>query len=107
MFARCWCTPAPPGDASTAGKAIATFTDFVTLYPDDRRVPHAKRVMVSLKTEQARGNYQIAKFYDDRKRWNGALIYYNEVLIQDPGSEYATIARERIDEIKKRVQGTN
>jgi outer membrane protein assembly factor BamD len=91
-------------DQGTAGQAIATFTDFITLYPDDKRVPEAKRFISLLKDEQARGSFQTAAFYASRKKWNGALIYYNEVLLQGPSSPYATQAREKIDEIKKRIQ---
>ena len=90
-------------DQSTAGQAIATFTDFMTLYPDDKRVPQAQKIITALKSEQARGNFQTAKFYEKRKRWNGALVYYNEVLVQDPNSPYAAEARRRIDELKKRT----
>jgi outer membrane assembly lipoprotein YfiO len=91
-------------DQGSAGQAIATFTDFITLYPDDTRVSEAKRMITLLKEEQARGSFQTATFYASRKKWNGALIYYNEVLLQGPGSPYASLAREQIDEIKKRMQ---
>jgi len=57
-----------------------------------------------LKTEQARGSFEIARFYEKKHRWDGALIYYNEVLIKDPNSKYATEARERIDTLKKRAK---
>ncbi|HWI56960.1 MAG TPA: outer membrane protein assembly factor BamD [Bacillota bacterium] len=91
-------------DQNTAGQAIATFTDFMTLYPNDSRVPETQKIIAGLKTEQARGNFQIARFYEKYKKWNGALIYYNEVLLQDPNSPYAAEARQRIDELKKRPQ---
>ncbi len=77
----------------------------MTLYPDDRRVPEAQQAITALRSEQARGNFSIAGYYAKRNRWNGALVYYNEVLSQDPDSTYANEARKRIDEIKKRVQG--
>jgi outer membrane protein assembly factor BamD len=93
-------------DQSTAGKAIATFTDFMTLYPNDGRVPEAEKIITSLRGEQARGNFQIAKYYEKRKKWNGALVYYNEVLLRDPESPYAAQARERIDALKNRIQQT-
>jgi len=93
-------------DQGTAGQAIATFTDFMTLYPDDKRVPEAKQFISTLKEEQARGSCQTAAFYASRKKWNGALIYYNEALLQSPSSMYATQAREQIDAIKKRIAGT-
>jgi outer membrane protein assembly factor BamD len=91
-------------DQSTAGQAIATLTDFITLYPEDSRVPDAQKVIASLKTEQARGNFEIAKFYEKYQKWSGALIYYNEVLLRDPNSPYAAQARQRIDELKRKPQ---
>src|SRR5258707_12827413 len=91
-------------DQSTAGQAISTFTDFITLYPNDPRVAKSQKAITTLKTEQARGSFQIAKFYEKYKRWNGALVYYNEVIILDPNSPYASPARQRIDELKKRPQ---
>jgi len=91
-------------DQGTAGQAISTFTDFITLYPDDPRVPEAQKMIALLKTEQSHGNFTIAQFYEKSKRWKAALIYYNEVLVQDPNSPYANPARERITILKKRVQ---
>lgn len=93
-------------DQSAAGKAITTFTDFITLYPDDRRATEAQQIIASLKNEQARGNFAIATFYTRYSKWNGALVYYNEVLVKDPNSPYAAEARKRIDEIKKRITQT-
>src|SRR6266566_221502 len=91
-------------DQSAAGQAIATFTDFRTLYPDEPRVAETDKIISSLKGEQARGNFQIAKFYEKRKKWNGALVYYNEVQMQDPDSPYASEAQQRIYALKKRSQ---
>lgn len=93
-------------DQSMAGNSIATLDDFTTLFPNDSRVTEAKRMMADLKVEQARGNYRIAQFYEKRKRWNGALVYYNEVVLQVPESPAAAEARKRIDAIKKITQPT-
>ena len=90
-------------DQSTAGQAIAIFTDFMTLYPNDNRVPQAQKVIAALKTEQARGSFEIAKFYEKYKRWAGALVYYNEVVLQDANSPYAAEARQRIDALKQQI----
>lgn len=94
-------------DQDTAARAIAMFTDFMTLYPDDPRVPEARRIIAALRTEQARGSYQIARFYEGNKRWNGAVIYYNEVVSQDPNSQYASVAKERIATLKKRMDSAS
>ena len=93
-------------DQNIAAQAITTFTDFMTLYPEDPRVPEALRLIKEMRSEQARGSFSVAKFYEKRFRWAGALIYYNEVLIKDPESQLASDARERIDALKRRIAGT-
>lgn len=90
-------------DQSVAGNAIATYTDFITLYPEDPRVEEAQRQIAALKTEQARGSLIIARFYEKKKKWDGALVYYNEVILKDPQSPYAQEAKQRIEEIKQRT----
>jgi outer membrane protein assembly factor BamD len=94
-------------DQNNASEAIARFTDFITLYPDDKRVPRAQKAITLLKTEQVRGNYEIARFYEKNKKWNGALVYYNEVLQLDPNSSYAASARQAIESLKSRILATN
>lgn len=89
-------------DQSIAAKAIATFTDFQTLYPDDPRVKEAQETILKLRTEQSRGNYTIARYYEKKKKWDGALIYYNESVLRDPNSKFAEEARVRIESIKAR-----
>ena len=93
-------------DQSAAAAAIATFSDFVTLFPNDSRVKQAQKIMDDLRAEQARGSFEIAKFYEKRKKIQGALVYYNEVLLLDPTSKYANDSRKRIDELKAKVAGT-
>jgi outer membrane protein assembly factor BamD (BamD/ComL family) len=102
-------------DQSTAGQAIATFTDFITLHASDPRVPEAQKIITNLKREQAYGCFRIAEFYDksktipESKRTKAAEIYYNEVVnlsLGDPKWVYAAKARQRLDELKKRNQGT-
>ena len=90
-------------DQSVAGKAIATFSDFIALYPEDPRVPEAQKVIDNLRVEQARGALKIAQFYEKKKKWDGALVYYNEVLVADPNStsKYTEEAKKRIAAIKQ------
>jgi len=89
-------------DQSIAAQAIATFTDFIALHPEDTRIPEAQKTIESLRTEQARGSFDIAKFYERRRRWEASKIYYNDVLIKDPNSSYAETARRRIESLNKR-----
>ena len=88
-------------DQSVAGQAISTFDQFKQMYPDDPRVAQGDQIVLGLKTEQARGDFETAKFYEKKHQWKGALIYYNEVLIRDPTSSYAATALQRITALKK------
>jgi outer membrane protein assembly factor BamD len=96
-------------DQGTAGQAIAAYTDFITLYPDDKRVPDAQKAITALKAQQVEGNFKIAQFYEQNKvlntkqRRDGALVYYNEVLQLDPNSPFAAQARQRIEQLKPRA----
>lgn len=91
-------------DQSIAGDAIASFTDFMALYPDDPRVAEARKIIDTLKAEEARGNFRIAEYYEKQKKLDGALVYYNEVLLTDAGSPLAAQARVRIDKLKTKPQ---
>ena len=90
-------------DQNTASQAIAAFTDFITLFPDDKRVPRVQKAITALKAEQVRGNFEIAQFYEKSRKWAGAVVYYNEVLQLDPNSRYAAQARQRIEQLKPRL----
>ena len=96
-------------DQGTAAQAIAAYTDFITLYPDDKRVPDAQKAIVTLKSLQVEGNFKVAQFYEQNKVLNaqqrriGALVYYNQVLQLDPNSPFAAQARQRIEQLKPRV----
>jgi outer membrane protein assembly factor BamD len=89
-------------DQSVSGKAIATFTDFIALYEDDPRVPDAERRIAALKTEQARGNFRIAEYYEKGKHWESARIYYNAAYAIDANSAMGIQARQKIEALKNR-----
>jgi outer membrane protein assembly factor BamD len=96
-------------DQGTAALAIAAYTDFKTLFPNDPRVPDAEKAIVALKTQQVEGNFRIAQFYEQNKvlnaqqRRDGAMVYYNQVLQLDPNSPFAAQARQRIERLKPHV----
>jgi outer membrane assembly lipoprotein YfiO len=87
-------------DQSAAGDAIDSYTDFITLFPTDPRVKQAQKTIDALRSEQARGNYEIARYYEQQKKIQGALVYYNEVLILDPTSKLAEESRRRIEQLR-------
>lgn len=88
-------------DQGAAVSAIATFTDFIALYPQDPRVEEARKTIAELRQEQARGAFRVAQYYDKNRRWDGARVYYNEVVSLAPNSELADQARRRLDLLRR------
>jgi outer membrane protein assembly factor BamD len=93
-------------DQSVAGQAIATLGDFIILFGNDTRVPEAQKTIATLKTEQARGSFKIARFYEKKRQWDGAKVYYNEVLLKDPESSYAAEAKRRLEALNRRTEAS-
>lgn len=95
-------------DQSAAGKAINAFTDFISLFPNDSRTEEARRRIVELYRVQAEGSYNIARYYERKRKLDGALVYYAEVvdlytrLLKEPEAPRVQEARERITELSAR-----
>jgi outer membrane protein assembly factor BamD len=92
-------------DQSAAAQAISSFKDFETLYPNDGRLPKAHEIIATLNLEKARGNFSIAQFYEKSKHWEGAKIYYNQVVFDVPDAPLAEQARQRLEAIQTRQTG--
>lgn len=91
-------------DQNAASQAIAAYTDFMVVFPNDPRVSAAQKAIAKLKAEKVRNSYDIAKFYEHEHKWAGAVIYYNDVLQLNPNSPLAAQARKRIEVLKPRFQ---
>jgi hypothetical protein len=49
---------------------------------------------------------KVAKFYDKKKAYRAAVIYYNEVIHEQPGSPASAEAQKRVDQIRAKVGPT-
>jgi len=88
-------------DQNAANQAIAAFTDYTTRYPHTDNVTKANEYRTALKAEQSKGLFRIAQFYEKNKNYKAALIYYNEVIAQNPKSEWAANAQRKILQLKQ------
>jgi len=90
-------------DSATSNKAREAFEDFLARYPGSEKTPQAKENLTALAGHQTKGVYDIGKFYDKQKNYKAAVIYYNEVIKQQPGSPDGEAAKKRIEELKNLV----
>src|SRR5215467_9717653 len=84
-----WFTAAQLGtkDAAAAANAKTAFQDFLFHYPKSEKAAQARKNLEILEHKQTTNSYKVAKFYDKQKYYRAAVIYYNEVIRQQPGSE--------------------
>jgi outer membrane protein assembly factor BamD len=97
-----WFTAAQLGtnDAAAAGNAKTAFQDFIFHYPKSEKAAQARKNLDILEHKQTNNSYKVAKFYDKQKYYRAAVIYYNEVIRQQPGSEESNEAKKRIDQLR-------
>src|SRR5881227_2248853 len=97
-----WFTAAQKGtkDAAAANNAKTAFQDFLFHYPKSEKAAQARANLDLLEHKQTANSYKVAKFYDKQKYYRAAVIYYNEVIRQQPGSEESNEAKKRIDQLR-------
>src|SRR5215472_9496825 len=97
-----WFTAAQLGtnDAAAANNAKTAFQDFLFHYPKSEKAAQARKNLDILEHKQTNNSFKVAKFYDKRKYYRAAVIYYNEVIRQQPGSEESNEAKKRIDQLR-------
>src|SRR6266481_349448 len=97
-----WFTAAQLGakDAAAATNAKTAFEDFLFHYPKSEKAAQARANLEILDHKQTANSYKVAKFYDKQKYYRAAVIYYNEVIRQQPGSQESNEAKRRIDQLR-------
>src|SRR5438876_8936037 len=97
-----WFTAARLGtnDAAATANAKTAFQDFLFHYPKSEKTPQARKNLDILEHKQTNNSFKVAKFYDKQKYYRAAVIYYNEVIRQQPGSEESNEAKKRIDQLR-------
>ncbi|HSH40459.1 MAG TPA: outer membrane protein assembly factor BamD [Chthoniobacterales bacterium] len=90
-------------DARATANARTGFQDFLNRYPKSEKAVQARENLRALDQKQTSNSFQIAKFYDKQKNYKAAVIYYNDVIRQQPGSRESDRAKQRVDELRAKV----
>src|ERR1041385_483217 len=90
-------------DAAATTNAKTAFQDFLLHYPHSEKASQARANLELLEHKETTSSYQVAKFYDKQKYYRAAVIYYNEVIRQQPGSTESNLAKKRIDQLRAKV----
>jgi len=100
-----WLSAARAGtyDPAAADRARTAFQDFLFRYPKSEKAPQARENLALLDHRLVKGSLEIAKYYDKAKNYRAAVLYYNEVIRQQPGSPESAIAKTRIEQLRSKV----
>lgn len=90
-------------DAKAYKNARIGFQDFLFRYPKSEKAAQARENLRILDAKQTSNAFQVAKFYDKQKNYKAAVIYYNDVIRQQPGSPPADEAKRRIEQLRAKV----
>jgi outer membrane protein assembly factor BamD len=90
-------------DPAATTNAKTAFQDFLFRYPNSEKAAQARANLKLLEGKQTSTSMQVAQFYDKQKNYRAAVIYYNEVIRQQPGSKESDQAKKRIDHLRAKV----
>jgi outer membrane protein assembly factor BamD len=100
-----WFTASNMGtkDIAATNNARTAFQDFLFRYPNSEKAPQARANLQQIEHKSISRAYDVARFYDKQKAYRAAVIYYNEVIRQQPGSAESEKAKKRIEELRAKV----
>lgn len=90
-------------DVTATDKAKTAFQDFLFRFPNSEKAAQARTNLQQLEHKETMSSFSVAKFYDKQKNYRAAVIYYNEVIRQQPGSTESEQAKKRIDQLRAKV----
>src|SRR5213082_2777203 len=100
-----WYTASRGGtkDLAATNNARTAFQDFLFRYPNSEKAAQARANLQQLEHKATTSSFDVARYYDKQKAYRAAVIYYNEVIRQQPGSTESEKAKKRIDQLRAKL----
>jgi outer membrane protein assembly factor BamD len=100
-----WFTASKSGvkDLAATNNARTAFQDFLFRYPNSEKAAQARANLQQLEHKATSTSFDVARYYDKQKAYRAAVIYYNEVIRQQPGSAESEKAKKRIDQLRAKL----
>lgn len=94
-----WFPTAIEKDQSAAKDAVRAFDEYLARFPDDEHVKEARELRGQARARLAETDLYAADFYEDRKKWQGAIWRYERVAKEFADTPKAPIALLRAAKI--------
>lgn len=89
-------------DQKVTQAAIEEFNEFVESYPDAKLSTEAKEQIWKLREKEAENSFMVAQFYEKKKNYKAAKIYYQSVVDDFEKSSWAVKALNKIREVARK-----
>ncbi|HWY52284.1 MAG TPA: outer membrane protein assembly factor BamD [Chthoniobacterales bacterium] len=90
-------------DIAATNNSRTAFQDFLFRYPNSEKAAQARANLALLEHKATSSSFDVARYYDKMKAYRAAVIYYNEVIRQQPGSAESEKAKKRIDQLRAKL----
>ena len=87
-------------DRNASQSARESFEDFLAAYPNHEKAAQARENLANLGNVQTGGSLKIADYYYKQKQFRAAVVYYNDVIRQQPNSPDSQKAKTKLDQIR-------
>jgi len=83
-------------------ESIEEFEDFIKVHPESEKTKEAEVLVDELRSKKAESIFVAARFYEKRKKYESATIYYNQLLKDYADTAWAPKALERLEVLKQK-----
>jgi outer membrane protein assembly factor BamD len=90
-------------DIAATNNARTAFQDYLFRYPNSEKAAQARGNLQQIEHKSLTRAYDVARFYDKQKAYRSAVIYYNEVIRQQPGSAESERAKKRLEQLRAKL----
>jgi len=91
-------------DQQMTEEAVRKFEEFVKEHPDAKLSEKAREEIGDLRKREAKKQYDTARFYETRKEYTSACIYYEYLINEFPQTEWAEKGKKRLERIKDKCE---
>ena len=91
-------------DQKLTAKAMEKFEEFSRNHPDSEFVQEAKGEISELTEKKAKSLYETAEFYEKRRKYASAVIYYEDIVENFSTASVAPLAMEKVEILRRKIK---
>jgi len=87
-------------DRAAQQKARDAFEDFIIKYPQSEKIGQAKENLTTIASAGVKHSLEVAQFYEKTHNLKAAVVYYQEVVRNGPGTPEAATAQRQLEHLQ-------